>query len=54
MEYPDYQTLAVRREGPLLHLELNRPELMNAANACMELELAEFFTAVNRDAQTRW
>lgn len=53
MEYPDYQTLVVRRDGPILHLLLNRPELMNAANAQMELELANFFTDVNRDADTR-
>ena len=53
MEYPAYETLSIRRDGAILHLSMNRPELLNATNAKMELELANFFTDVNRDAQTR-
>lgn len=53
MEFPDYKTLKVEREGPILYLTLNRPELSNAANAEMEFELSNFFADVNRDTQTR-
>ncbi len=53
MEYSDYKTLKIEREGTILQLSLNRPELSNAANAEMELELCRFFTDVNRDTQTR-
>lgn len=53
MEYPEYETLSVERDGFILRLQLNRPELSNAANALMERELAGFFRDVNRDAETR-
>lgn len=53
MQYPDYETLVITREGPVLQLCLNRPDIMNAANALMEQELAGFFRDVNRDPATR-
>lgn len=53
MNYPDYETLKVRMDGHVLHLTLNRPEAMNAANSQMERELATFFRDVNRDSQVR-
>ncbi|MFA5523786.1 MAG: enoyl-CoA hydratase-related protein [Tissierellales bacterium] len=53
MNYSDYQTLTVTRDGHLLYLEFNRPEVKNAANSQMELELCSFFRDVNRDAEAR-
>lgn len=53
MDYPDYETLTLRRDGHILHLNLNRPEVKNAANSQMELELSRFFRDVNRDSETR-
>ncbi len=53
MNYPTYETLLIKREGHILHLSMNRPEVMNAANAQMEIELASFFTDVNRDEAAR-
>lgn len=52
MNYPEYETLLVRRDGHVLQLQLNRPEL-NAANAQMERELTSFFRDVNRDPEVR-
>jgi enoyl-CoA hydratase len=53
MDYPTYKTLTLTRSGHILHLTMNRPQVMNAANAQMEIELASFFTDVNRDDEVR-
>lgn len=53
MDYQNYSTLAFRRDGAVLNVLLNRPEVLNAANATMELELGRFFTEVIDDEQTR-
>ena len=53
MEYPDYGTLQLRLDGHVLHLTLNRPDTLNAANSQMERELTAFFREVNRDTQVR-
>lgn len=52
MEYLHYTTLDFQREGTVLTVLLNRPEVLNAANAVMEKELARFFTEVIDDAAT--
>lgn len=38
-----YQTLAVARDGPVLHVRLNRPEVRNAFNGTVVEELARAF-----------
>jgi enoyl-CoA hydratase len=48
-----FQTLAVTRDGPVLTIALNRPDVMNATNARMEVELCHFFTEVSNDRETR-
>ena len=39
VELMDFQTLALRRDGPVLHVTLNRPELRNAMSIAMVREL---------------
>jgi isohexenylglutaconyl-CoA hydratase len=39
IELLDFSTLALRREGPVLHLTLNRPELRNAMSLAMVRQL---------------
>lgn len=53
MKLSGYQTLALSREGAVLTVALNRPEVMNATNAQLEIELCEVFTEVAHDQQTR-
>lgn len=53
MDYQNYTTLDFRRDDSVLHVLLNRPQVLNAANAEMELELSRFFTEVIDDDQTR-
>src|SRR3546814_15138265 len=53
MNTADYQTLALRQDGAVLTVALDRPDVMNAANAQLEIELCRFFTEVSHDANTR-
>jgi enoyl-CoA hydratase len=53
MDQSAYQTLLFNRDGAVLTVAMNRPELMNAANATMEIELCRFFTDVSHDPETR-
>ncbi len=53
MDLSGYQTLSLSQDGAIVTVALNRPELMNAANAQMEIELCRFFTEVAHDADTR-
>lgn len=53
MDTTGYQTLALHQDGAVLTVTLDRPEVMNAANAQLEIELCRFFTEVSHDAQTR-
>jgi len=53
MDFSGYQTLAFTREGAVLTVELNRPEVMNATNAEGEIELCRFFADVSGDPDTR-
>jgi isohexenylglutaconyl-CoA hydratase len=46
-------TLALRREGGVLHLTLNRPEVRNAMSLAMVAELREALTAAEADGATR-
>jgi enoyl-CoA hydratase len=53
MDYTNYTTLDFQRDGPVLTVLLDRPEVLNAANATMEIELARFFTEVIDDDAAR-
>ncbi len=53
MNLDDFTTLKLQRDGAILTVTLNRPEVKNASNALMEQELCRVFTEVNHDAQTR-
>lgn len=54
MDYSDYQhILFERREPGILWLTLNRPEVLNAANARLHTELVEVWKAIDRDPETR-
>ena len=46
-------TLLLRREGGVLHLTLNRPEVRNAMSMAMVLELRETLAAAEADGSTR-
>ncbi|HEV8313501.1 MAG TPA: hypothetical protein VGQ23_10570 [Burkholderiaceae bacterium] len=48
-----FDTLAVRRDGGVLHLTLNRPELRNAMSLAMVGELREALRDAEADASTR-
>lgn len=53
MKLDDYTTLLLARDGAILTITLNRPEVKNASNARMEQELCRVFTEVNEDPETR-
>lgn len=48
-----YQTLETTREGAVLHVKLNRPDVRNAFNGTVVDELQAAFTAADRDTGTR-
>lgn len=48
-----YQTLKIEREAAVLTVTLHRPEVKNAANARMEVELCQLFTEVAHDPDVR-
>ncbi|HEY1408263.1 MAG TPA: enoyl-CoA hydratase-related protein, partial [Promineifilum sp.] len=50
MEYSDYQhILFERREPHILWITLNRPEVLNAADARLHTELVEVWKTIDRD-----
>jgi enoyl-CoA hydratase len=51
--YEDYQTLLCKRNGHILTITMNRPEVRNAANMVMHNELSRIFRDVAKDEQTR-
>jgi enoyl-CoA hydratase len=53
MELSGYPTLQFSEDGAVLTVALNRPELMNATNAQMEIDLCRFFTDVSHDPDVR-
>lgn len=48
-----FETLAVERDGGVLHITLNRPEVRNALNGAMIDELRTVFEGASGDAVTR-
>ena len=54
MDYPDYRYIQFeRREQGILWLTLNRPEVLNAADARMHTELVEVWATIDRDPEVR-
>jgi len=49
----DATTIAVSRDGAVLHLTLNRPEVRNAMSLAMVGEIAEALRSAEGDGQTR-
>ncbi|MBK8101513.1 MAG: enoyl-CoA hydratase/isomerase family protein [Planctomycetes bacterium] len=48
-----YQTLDVGRDGPVLHIRLNRPDVRNAFNGALVEELQLAFREADQDAEAR-
>ncbi|MBI5721609.1 MAG: enoyl-CoA hydratase/isomerase family protein [Burkholderiales bacterium] len=51
IELADFKTLALRREGPVLHVTLNRPEVRNAMSLAMVRELRAVLAQAEMDSQ---
>jgi enoyl-CoA hydratase len=52
MRYDDYETLKITRDGKILTVAFNRPELRNATNAQMHRELMRVFPEISQDEET--
>jgi len=48
-----YETLELRREGPVAWLTLNRPERLNALNPALVTELRDVFSGFSSEPETR-
>ena len=53
VELMDFETLALRRDGPVLHVTLNRPEARNAMSMAMVRELRVVLAQEEMKASTR-
>ncbi len=53
MDYPNYETLEIHCDGPVIHVRLNRPDKRNAFNGRVVADLQSVFTAINEDAGAR-
>ncbi len=53
VELAEFKTLALRREGPVLHVTLNRPEVRNAMSLAMVRELRVVLGQAEMRADTR-
>ncbi len=52
MNFKDYSALQFSREGKILTVTINRPEVKNAINATLHAEFARVFTDIDMDDQT--
>jgi enoyl-CoA hydratase len=52
MRYDDYETLKITRQGKILTVAFNRPDLRNATNATMHRELVRVFPQISQDPET--
>ena len=50
--YDDYETLKVTRDGRILTVSFNRPEVNNATNPQMHQELERIFPQIGKDPET--
>nr|QJU71801.1 dienoyl coA isomerase [Gambierdiscus pacificus] len=53
MQYGPYETLRVTKEDGILHVELNRPQKLNAMNRRFWQETRECFSAAAEDTEAR-
>ncbi len=53
VELAEFKTLTLRREGPVLHVTLNRPEVRNAMSLAMVRELRAVLAQAEMRADTR-
>jgi len=53
VELAEFKTLSLRREGPVLHVTLNRPEVRNAMSLAMVRELRAVLAQAEMDGNTR-
>jgi isohexenylglutaconyl-CoA hydratase len=53
IELAEFNTLTLRREGPVLHVTLNRPEVRNAMSLAMVRELRTVLAQAEMKADTR-
>jgi enoyl-CoA hydratase len=51
--YESYKTLLFHRDGPILTITMNRPDVRNAADMVMHNELSRVFRDVARDDETK-
>jgi enoyl-CoA hydratase len=51
--YESYKTLLFHRDGPILTITMNRPDVRNAADMVMHNELSRVFRDVARDDKTK-
>jgi enoyl-CoA hydratase len=51
--YESYKALLFRRDGPILTITMNRPDVRNAADMVMHNELSRVFRDVARDDETK-
>lgn len=49
-----YETLLLKKEGPILFLAFNRPEQLNAVNTLLLFELKRVVTELKEDSETRF
>jgi enoyl-CoA hydratase len=52
VRFSDYNSIAFRRDGRVLHATFNRPETMNSMNREMQLEVGRLFPDVAKDPET--
>ncbi|MBL8163358.1 MAG: enoyl-CoA hydratase/isomerase family protein [Anaerolineae bacterium] len=50
---PNTETLAIRLDGPFAHVTLNRPDVKNAMNSQMVLEITAVFEALRNNREIR-
>jgi enoyl-CoA hydratase len=53
MDYSQYKTILVERQGGILRLVLNRPDSLNAVTPAMHAELATIFADIRKDDETQ-
>jgi methylglutaconyl-CoA hydratase len=53
MDYGNPQTLQIVRDGPVLRVNLDRPQVRNAFNGAVIADLRAVFLAIDRDAAVR-
>lgn len=52
-DYPAFETLLLQRDGGVLHVRLNRPDVRNAFNGTVVAELSRAFELIEADAAVR-